>query len=72
MIQGITLELTGLQDYITCNTDKLDHADKTDFSPAQNGDFFADPSGDDQVEDGWGACYEVGQTRANFKVDILN
>ena len=57
--EGITLHLTGLQDYITCNTNKLNHADKTDFSPSENGEFFADENGDDKVEDGWGACYEV-------------
>ena len=60
MMQGITLDLTGLQDYITCTTNKLNHPDQTDFTPDQKGEFFADPiSGDDKVEDGWGACYEV-------------
>jgi len=57
--EGIHLDLTGLQDYITCTTNKLNHPDTTDFTPAQKGEFFADPDlGDDKVEDGWGACYE--------------
>ena len=55
--EGITLQLTGLQDYIKCNTNNLNHADKTDFSPSQNGEFFTET--DDKVDDGWGACYEV-------------
>ena len=64
MMQGITLDLTGLQDYITCTTNKLNHPDITDFSPAQNGEFYADPeTGDDQYEDGWGSCYQVGNTQ---------
>lgn len=54
--EGITLQLTGLQDYIKCNTNNLNHADKTDFSPSQNGEFFTET--DDKVDDGWGACYE--------------
>ena len=57
--EGITLQLTGLQDYIKCNTNNLNHADKTDFSPSQNGEFFTDT--DDKVDDGWGACYEVNK-----------
>merc|ERR1711934_861132 len=54
--EGITLQLTGLQNYIKCNTNNLNHVDKTDFSPSQNGEFFTDT--DDKEEDGWGACYE--------------
>ena len=63
--EGITLQLTGLQSYIKCNTNNLNHADKTDFSPSQNGEFFTDT--DDKVDDGWGACYEV---RGRF-IDFL-
>merc|ERR1712110_828852 len=39
--EGIHLDLTGLQDYITCTTNKLNHPDITDFSPAQNGEVNA-------------------------------
>ena len=71
MIQGIHLDLTGLQDYITCTTNKLNHPDITDFSPAQNGEFYADPdTGDNQYEDGWGSCYEVGLTQKVDKTSI--
>ena len=59
--EGITLQLTGLQSYIKCNTNNLNHADKTDFSPSQNGEFFTET--DDKVDDGWGACYEVKEER---------
>ena len=37
--EGIHLALTGVQDYIKCETNTLDHADTTDFSPSQIGNF---------------------------------
>jgi len=52
--EGAELRLTGLQDYITCHTNKLDHAGVTDYS--DRGDFFT--QNDDKEEDGWGGCYE--------------
>ena len=55
--EGIYMRLTGLQDYIYCHTNTLDHADSTDFSPSQNGNFNTET--DDKVEDGWGGCFEV-------------
>ena len=55
--EGIHLELTGVQDYITCETNTLNHADTTDFSPSQIGTF--DTEKDDKVDDGWGGCNRV-------------
>ena len=55
--ESITLSLTGLQEDFKCNTDRLNHPDKLDFSTGQSGEFFTEA--DDQVEDGWGNCYEV-------------
>ena len=55
--EGIHLELTGVQDYITCETNTLDHVDTTDFSPSQIGTF--DTEKDDKVDDGWGGCNRV-------------
>ena len=37
--EGVYMRLTGLQDYITCETNTLDHVDTTDFSPSQIGTF---------------------------------
>ena len=62
--EGAELRLTGLQDYITCHTNKLDHAGVTDYS--DRGDFFT--QNDDKEEDGWGGCYEVSKVLAHFVI----
>jgi len=57
------MRLTGLQDYISCHTNKLDHAGVEDY--VTRGDFFT--VNDDKEEDGWGGCYESalkGKVRA--------
>ena len=53
--EGAEMRLTGLQDYISCHTNKLDHAGVQDYE--SRGDFFT--VNDDKEEDGWGGCYEV-------------
>ena len=52
------MKLTGLQDYIPCHTNKLDHAGVEDYT--SRGDFFT--VNDDKEDDGWGGCYEVSKT----------
>ena len=64
--EGAELRLTGLQDYITCHTNKLDHAGVTDYS--DRGDFFT--QNDDKEEDGWGGCYKVSKVLAHIGIVI--
>ena len=56
--EGAEMRLTGRQDYISCHTNKLDHAGVKDYEA--RGDFFT--VNDDKEEDGWGGCYEVRNT----------
>ena len=54
--EGVYMVLTGLQDYIKCETNTLDHADIIDFSlDGLIGKFSTEE--DDKVADGWGGCY---------------
>ena len=65
--EGAELSLTGLQDYNTCQTNKLDHPDMVDY--LGRGEFFTD--NDDKEEDGWGDCYEVSKHRHHCVQNLI-